>query len=95
MASTTVISGRVDAVTATRAASVIKAAGLTPGEVVKRVWDNIVASRAVPEEACQVDAATDPLIKLRDFQASLSALPESLIAMTDDDMKLILGSRDV
>lgn len=94
MASTTVISGRVDAVTATRAASVIKAAGLTPGEVIKRVWDNIVSSRAVPEEVCQADA-TGPLVKLRDFQASLPALPDSLIAMTDDDMRLILGSRDV
>lgn len=94
MASTTVISGRVDTVTATRAASVIKATGLTPGEVIKRVWDNIVSSRAVPEEVCQADA-TGPLVKLWDFQASLPALPDSLIAMTDDDMKLILGSRDV
>lgn len=93
-AATTVVSGRIDAATAAHAAAKIKSAGLTVGEVIKRVWDNIAATGELPE-AVAPEVKASPLEKLRAFQAQLPPMDDWFINMTDDQMKEILGERDV
>ena len=47
---TAVVSGRVDEKVRQRADAYIRAAGSTPAEVIKVVWENIARTGEVPEE---------------------------------------------
>ena len=69
-ASTTVVSARVDAATAERAAACIKASGLTVGEVIKRIWERIAETGELPDFQGAEEKA-DAFERLHALQARL------------------------
>lgn len=93
---TTVISGRVDTLVAKQAQIVIKRAGMTPGEVIKGVWENIARTGEVPKGQASEDGGLvneDALKRLDKVRAKLSQC-ERLHTLTDDQMKEMFANRD-
>lgn len=93
MAATVVVSSRVDELTAARAAARIKAEGLTIGEVIKRVWDQIAKTGEVPRQVAQSEE-NDALQRLHGLQARFADMPDSFNSMGKGQMRDILGARD-
>lgn len=93
MAATVVVSSRIDGQTAARAAARIKAGGLTVGEVIRRVWEQIARTGELPQQAAR-DEAGDALERLRCLQARFSDMPASFNTMSEGQMRDILGDRD-
>ena len=96
---TAVVSGRVSEDVKAQAGRVIRKHGLTVGDVIKNVWTEIARTGELPEVARAQE--TEPAANsdaIDDFLAFIDSLPpadEELINMTDEQMKDLLGSRDV
>lgn len=93
MASTVVVSSRIDESVAARVATRIKAEGLTVGEVIKRVWDQIAKTGELPQESLEAEN-NETLARLHNLQVRFADMPDSFNAMTKDQMRDILGDRD-
>lgn len=94
MAAIVVVSSRIDEATASRVAARIKASGLTVGEVIKRVQEQIAQTGEIPRPCIQSEE-NDALFKLHSLQARLGPMPDSFNAMTKEQMRDLLGDRDV
>ncbi len=94
MAATVVVSSRIEEPVATRVSARIKAEGLTVGEVIKRVWYQIAETGELPQQSVPVEES-GALERLHNLQARLAAMPYSFNAMTEAQMRDILGDRDV
>ena len=89
---TAIISGRVDDAVKAKAAVYLKAAKVTPGEVIKIVWENIAATGKIPaaEPAGErQENACDRLIRLCD------ELPPSseLTSLTKQQMRDMIAEK--
>lgn len=89
---TAVISGRVDESVVRKADAHIRMAGLTPGAIIKTVWENIAKTGEVPQPIAddrETDDAWDAFFSLRD------SLPKStwLGSQTDEQMKAMIAGR--
>lgn len=93
MAATVVVSSRIDEQVAARAAAHIKAGGLTVGEVIRRVWEQIARTGELPQQAAH-DEAGDAFERLHGLQARFSDIPASFNTMSEEQMRDILGDRD-
>ena len=83
-----VVSGRVEASLKERAERIIDAAGITSGEVIKRTWEQIVATGEVP-------SAREPVADgeaFREFMAFRASLPKGRSWLSYLDEK---GVRDI
>lgn len=89
---TAVVSGRVDEKVRQRADAYIRAAGSTPAEVIKVVWEHIARTGEVPEE----EPAVDPRDAWERFVEFREALPKAepwLVNLTKEQMRDIIASR--
>lgn len=89
---TAVVSGRVDERVRQRADAYIKAAGLTPADVIRVVWENIARTGEVPDEG---EAQGETPDAFEDFMAFRASLPKAtwLADLTDEQMKDMIASR--
>ena len=91
---TVIVSGRVDAAVRDRANAYIHAAGLTTGDVVKRVWENIARTGEVPAQ--QEMAEPESNESFERFMAFCASLPKPkddwLSTMTDEQMKDLIAA---
>lgn len=91
--STAIVSGRVDVAVRDRANAYIHAAGLTPADVVKRVWGNIAKTGEIPatQEQPAKEESDDPF---EQFLAFCETLPEPqndwISSLSDEQMKDML-----
>ena len=93
---TSVVSGRVDARVLQKADLVLRKAGLTPTDVIQRVWASMAATGEIPSAIlAPVDDrhAGDALARLEGFLDSLPA-PDPAYAGMDDDDILALRTAD-
>ena len=88
---TSVVSGRVDEKIRQRADAYIRAAGSTPAEVIKVVWENIARTGEVPEEA-PASAAQGPMERLAELRESFSEA-DWLVNLTKEEMRDMIASR--
>lgn len=91
---TAIVSGRVDAAVRDRANAYIHAAGLTAGDVVKLVWENIARTGEVPmrQEVAEQEY-DDPFEQFMAFCASLPKPKDDwLSTMTDEQMKDLIAA---
>lgn len=93
-ATTVVVSSRIEEPVAARVAARIKAEGLTVGEVIKRVWDQIAKTGELPKQIVETKD-NEALARLHSLQVRFADMPDSFNAMTKDQMRDILGGRDV
>lgn len=90
---TSVVSGRVDTTVRTKADAYIKAAGLTPADVIKTVWENIAATGMIPTEEKASEDTVDPWDDFMEFCKSLPPAPQWFNELTDEQMKDMLGDK--
>ena len=91
---TAIVSGRVDTAVRDRANAYIHAAGLTAGDVVKRVWENIARTGEVPavQQAAAEQESDDPFERFMAFCDSLPKPKDDWLAtMTDEQMKDLIA----
>lgn len=92
---TAIVSGRVDAAVRDRANAYIHAAGLTAGDVVKRVWENIARTGEVPpvQQATGEQESDDPFERFMAFRETLPDvdLPDWFINGSPEDLKNYLA----
>lgn len=74
---TAIVSGRVDATVKERADAHILAAGLTVGEVINIVWENIAKTGHAPVSAAEQETEVDPLERFFAFCDSPEQLEDS------------------
>ena len=89
---TAVISGRVDEKIRQRADAYIRAAGSTPAEVIKVVWEHIARTGEVPEAA----PAEEPCgagERCLEFRESLPEAEPWLVNLTKEQMRDMIASR--
>ena len=89
---TAVVSGRVDERVRQRADAYIKAAGLTPADVIRVVWENIARTGEVPE----VVPTEEPRGAWERFMEFRESLPEAepwLVNLTKEQMRDMIASR--
>ena len=94
---TAVVSGRVDQATKNRADRVIRASGLTTGDVIKALWAQISQTGEVPEFLATPHNEPDSSIRIARYMKFLDSLPPApreYAEMSDDQMQELLGSRD-
>ena len=91
---TAVVSGRVDEKVRQRADAYIRAAGSTPAEVIKVVWEHIARTGEVPEEESHVDQVTaqDPLARLEELRTAFGK-SDWLVNLTEEEMRDVIASR--
>lgn len=92
---TAVVSGRVDAQVKARAEAFIRAAGLSPGDVIRVVWERIARTGEIPDagdDVEQLDVSRDPLGRLGELRASFGSC-EDLVNLDDDQMRDMIASR--
>ena len=93
---TAVVSGRVDVAVKNAADAIISARGLTPADVIKAVWERIAATGEVPGSPEYVDEDQERsrklLAELKELSEQLGD-NESLVNMTDDEMKDLVASK--
>ena len=93
---TAVVSARVDEQVRDRAARYIRAAGMTPGDVIKTVWQEIATTGVVPrprEKSCDSSAeVSESFRRFMDLRSSLPARPE-LAKLEDAQMRALVASR--
>ena len=90
---TAIISGRVEESVKERAGAYIRAAGLTVGDVIKLVWENIAQTGELPQPVSQSDSSEDVAWKgFMEFRSALNdeSAGEDWLAGLDDK-----GIRDV
>lgn len=88
---TAVVSGRVDEQVRVRADAYIRAAGSTPGDVIRAVWENIARTGEVPE-AGEEREEPDALERLRALRPVFGA-SDWLVNLTDEQMRDMIASR--
>ncbi|HIZ18319.1 MAG TPA: type II toxin-antitoxin system RelB/DinJ family antitoxin [Candidatus Olsenella stercoravium] len=88
---TAVVSGRVDEKVRQRADAYIRAAGFTPAEVIKVVWENIARTGEVPEETPAV-ATQGPMERLAELRESFGEA-DWLVNLTKEEMRDMIASR--
>ncbi len=90
---TAIISGRVEESTKEKAEAYIRAAGLTVGDVIKRVWDRIAQTGELPQPVEKSESTDDAswraFMEFRDFLNG-SEETEDWLADLDDR-----GVRDI
>lgn len=85
--STEIVSGRVDADVKRRADAYIKKEGLTPGEVIRIVWNTIATTGQVPQESeGEGDRQKEALLDLVALRGSLRKR-EELASLSDIDIR--------
>ena len=89
---TEVVSGRVDEKVRQRADAYIRAAGSTPAEVIKVVWENIARTGEVPtgEPAKELRGTWK---RFMEFRESLSDAEPWLVNLTKEQMRDMIASR--
>lgn len=94
---TAVVSGRVDEKTKERADAYIRAAGSTPGDVIRIVWEQIAATGVVPETPAEHEETKRRLEALRAITRLREGMPQHtfLDTMTDEEMKELIAERYV
>ena len=91
--STAIISGRVEESTKEKAEAYIRAAGLTVGDVIKRVWDRIAQTGELPQPVGQSDSAENASWQaFMEFRDLLNGSEETEDWLADLDDR---GVRDV
>lgn len=84
---TIIVSGRVDALVKERADGYIKAAGLSVGEVIKRVWEHIARTGEVPDtlqaESGPGRATWEAFLTLKGELTEISRTTDILSTLTD------------
>ncbi|MGI6221279.1 MAG: hypothetical protein ACOYIP_05365 [Coriobacteriales bacterium] len=86
---TAVISGRVDTRVQQKADVVLRKAGLTPTDIIQRIWGAMAATGEIPEVLLERDAARqpdNPLEHLARFLESLPAVDTAYADMSDNDI---------
>ena len=89
--STSVVSGRVDEKVRQRADAYIRAAGSTPAEVIKVVWENIARTGEVPEE--EPEGPCGAWERFMEFRESLPEAEPWLVNLTKEQMRDMIASR--
>ncbi len=89
---TAVVSGRVDEKIRQRADAYIRAAGSTPAEVIKVVWENIARTGEVPE-AVAAERPRGAWERFMEFRESLSEADPWLVNLTKEQMRDMIASR--
>ena len=92
---TVVVSGRIDEQVKARAEAIIRAAGLSPGNVIRVVWKRVAQTGEIPDVgdgAERLDASRNPLERLGELRASFGAC-EDLVSLDDDQMRDMIASR--
>ena len=88
---TSVVSGRVDEKVRRRADAYIRAAGSTPAEVIKVVWESIARTGEVPEEV-PVAAAQGPMERLAELRESFGEA-DWLVNLTKEEVRDMIAGR--
>ena len=94
---TAVVSGRIDAALKRKAEVIIEEAGSTPGEVIKNVWANIVATGQIPQSPEEIDEQARKAQVLDELWELVHSLPPcpNVAKMSDDDIKEMMMMRYV
>lgn len=95
---TAVVSGRIDQATKERADRIIRASGLTTGDVIKALWTQISQTGKVPECLTEPADAPEPDARMDRFLRFIGSIPpasQEFADMTDAQMRELMGSRDV
>lgn len=90
-----VVSGRVDQRVREQAGAVIRAAGLTANDVIRRVWDSIARTGEVPEDPSvsrTQDEKKDAFNTLKSLRSSFGT-SDRLLTMTDEQMREEIAER--
>lgn len=90
---TAVVSGRVDEKVRQRADAYIRAAGSTPAEVIKVVWENIARTGQVPEAEEPTTEQRDAWESFMEFRANLPEAEPWLVNLTKEEMRNMIASR--
>ena len=88
---TAVVSGRVDEKVRQRADAYIRAAGSTPAEVIKVMWENIARTGEVPTEG-PTTVVQEPMERLSELRASFGK-SDWLVNLTKEEMRDVIASR--
>ncbi|MBQ9058389.1 MAG: type II toxin-antitoxin system RelB/DinJ family antitoxin [Atopobiaceae bacterium] len=94
---TEVVSGRVDKDIKIRVDSVLRLKGLSSADVIKTVWAKIATTGEVPvsyDAETEFKRRREAYARFRKVVEELPACPE-LASMTDEQMRDMLGSKDV
>ena len=89
---TAVVSGRVDEKIRHRADAYIRAAGSTPAEVIKVVWENIARTGEVPE-VVPVEEPRGAWERFMEFRESLPKAEPWLVNLTKEQMRDMIAGR--
>ena len=89
---TSVVSGRVDEKIRQRADAYIRAAGSTPAEVIKVVWESIARTGEVPE-VVPVEEPRGAWERFMEFRESLPKAEPWLVSLTKEQMRDMIASR--
>ena len=89
---TAVVSGRVDEKVRHRADAYIRAAGSTPAEVIKVVWENIARTGEVPEEV-PAEGPRGTWERFMEFRESLPKAEPWLVNLTEEQMRDMIAIR--
>ncbi len=89
---TSVVSGRVDEKIRQRADAYIRAAGSTPAEVIKVVWECIARTGEVPVES-PAEESNGAWERFMEFRESLPKAEPWLVNLTKEQMRDMIASR--
>lgn len=91
---TAVVSGRIDAAVKEQAGAYIHAAGLSTGDVIKTVWENIAKTGRVPTaQESNAPKAEDPFEGFVEFCDALPPAPTWLVDLNDAQMNEMMAAR--
>jgi antitoxin component of RelBE/YafQ-DinJ toxin-antitoxin module len=90
---TTVVSGRIDVLTARRVERILAREGVAPGEVIRRTWEAIAETGEIPVDGVKVHDETPT--KLRELMELRASLPKVdwLDSLTDSQAKDLVASK--
>lgn len=91
---TAIVSGRVEVAVRDRANAYIKAAKMTPADVIKRVWENIAKTGEMPviQQKASYDDPDDSFERFMAFRATCPTPAADWIStMSDDQMKDLIA----
>ena len=95
---TATVSASVDTTTKTLANAYIRKAGLTPNELIRRLWESIADTGVVPQFQESDDSRAQARMQaFRESQDIIRTLPHGtqLDAMSYDDLREELSNRDI
>lgn len=93
---TAIVSGRIDASVKEKAGAYIKAAGLTPADIIKRVWESIADTGYIPDDAQEKKHTSEAVERLKRACDDLEShrLPGTssdwLVSLTKEDIREIV-----